>query len=163
MADDEIEKIEKVFGALSRMSLGDEAPDAMADARCPKCGASNFVNVPDLYDAAAIRRENPDDDAGAIREGGLTDAEILSRFSPPTRRSAAGRAIATAVPLGAIVFFVVRRYGSLVGELAGFGAAIIVIMVLMTGMRRFSDEYYTRRARWRKTYMCRECGQLVAS
>lgn len=163
MADDEFEKIEKVFGALSRMSLGDEAPNDMADARCPKCGASSFINIPDLYDAAVIRRETPDDDAGAVREGGLTDAEILSRFSPPTRRSAAGRAIAVAIPLGVVVYFVLQRYGSLVGELAGFAAAIIVIMVLMTGMRRFSDEYYTRRARWRKTYMCRDCGQLVAS
>lgn len=163
MADDEFDKIEKVFGALSKMSLGDDAPDAMTDARCPKCGASNFVNVPDLFDAAVIRRESPGDDAGSVREGGLTDAEILSRFSPPTRRSAAGRAIAAAIPLGVVVFFVLQRYGSLIGELAGFGAAIIVIMVLMTGMRRFSDEYYARRARWRKTYMCRDCGQLVAS
>ena len=32
-----------------------------------------------------------------------------------------------------------------------------------TTVRRLSDQYYHGKQRWNKLYMCRQCGQLVAS
>jgi hypothetical protein len=41
-------------------------------------------------------------------------------------------------------------------------AFLVTLTVFMTWMRRYSDQYYDRRKRWRSLYMCRRCGQLVA-
>jgi hypothetical protein len=159
MADDELGKFEAVFGALSKMTSGEE-DNTLGDARCPKCNASSFVKVSELYEGATFRRElgEPNTTPG---DAGLTDEKILSRFAPPPRRSAVTRAVVVAVPLGVAVGYVFKRFGADVGEGAAIGAVVIVIIVLLTSMRRLSDEYYIGRARWRKLYMCRQCGEVV--
>ena len=40
---------------------------------------------------------------------------------------------------------------------------LLLLVVALTSLRRLSDEYYHARRRWNSLFMCRECGQLVAS
>jgi uncharacterized membrane protein YoaK (UPF0700 family) len=91
----------------------------------------------------------------------VTDAQAIARFAPPQRRAAAPRVVVAAVILAVPVFFAFRRYGDTVGEFAAAGAVVILVGVMLTTMRRVSDDFYDRRARWRKLYMCRKCGQLI--
>jgi hypothetical protein len=165
MADDEIQRIEAVFGALSKIAAGEsEAPDAgLQDARCPKCGKSDFVRVSDLYSEVVARLQEDAADADAVRIAGLTDRQLVARLAPPQRRSAAFRVAMVAIPLGAIAAFAYLRLGDVIGQLAIGLAIVVTIVVLMTTLRRVSDEYYDRKARWNRLYMCRSCGQLVSS
>ncbi|HEX8945173.1 MAG TPA: hypothetical protein VF785_18705, partial [Gemmatimonadaceae bacterium] len=87
MAGDELERFEAILGAVSR-SLSDEGnDDRLADARCPKCEASSFIRVSDLYEDA-VRRLSEGAAADVVREGGRTDSQIVARLAPPERRSA---------------------------------------------------------------------------
>src|SRR5437868_4215270 len=95
----ELDKFEAVFGAIARMT-GDESP-ALGDARCPKCHASDFVQVPDLYTEAVGRLEESPQSADEIRVGGMSDAQILRKFAPPQRGSALIVPILVAIPLAA--------------------------------------------------------------
>jgi len=108
-------------------------------------------------DAASIE----DSDVQPLRDAGLTDTEILRRFAPPERKAVAPRAAAAVIILGAPVWYVYHRFGADAAQLAGVIAGVIAITITMTTMRKFSDDYYDRRAKWRHLYMCRKCGQLV--
>jgi hypothetical protein len=162
MAKDGFREFEAVLGALSKMT--DDAPvDDLIDARCPKCQASSFIKISDLYDEARARAEEPDESPDTPRDAGLTDAQILARFAPPQRRSPATRIASAAVILGAIAYLVYRAFGDTPGQLTGAGAAVLLVAFSLTTIRKLSDDYYDRRRRWRKTYLCRKCGQLVAA
>lgn len=160
-SDDGLERFEAMLGAISKITSGDEG---LVGARCPQCGASNFAKVSDLFDEARGRlEEQQDGSAGVVREGGMTDRQIVEKFRPPQRRSALGRAIAVAVPLSAVAFYLYRRFGETAGQFSAAAALIATAIVLMTSLRRLSDEYYSRRRRWNSLHMCRQCGQVVAS
>jgi len=154
MANDESAFFEKVFG-------GADAHVDMRDARCPKCNASDFVNMPDLYVEALGRR---DEGLPAVTHaGGITDEQILRKFGPPRRRSALVVALVAAIPLVAIAVYVFYRFGSNLGQTALVAAGVITIIVLMTNLRRFSDAHFHARQRWNRLYMCRHCGQIVGA
>ena len=72
----ELEKFEAVFGAISKMT-GDEDP-TLGNARCPKCRASDFVQVTDLYTETVGRVEESPESADQIRVGGMTDAQAMA-------------------------------------------------------------------------------------
>jgi len=164
VADDELERFEALFGALSKsMSSGDTDDDGLAGARCPKCEASSFIRVSELYDDAAHQLSVREDAADDVREGGKTNAHIVTRLGPPQRRSARGRVIAVAVPLGAAAFYAYRRFGESIGQAAIGVALIATVIVFLTSLRRLSDDYYARRNEWNRLYMCRRCGQLIKS
>ena len=91
----------------------------------------------------------------------MTDLQIVEKFAPPTRKSVVVLMIAVAIPLAAIVFLLYKRFGELVGQASGAAGVIALVMVLLTTMRRYGDEYYHARRRWRGLFMCRTCGQLV--
>lgn len=161
MPDDEIQRIEAVFGAISKIASGEEPESELHDAKCPQCGKSDFAHVPDVYSEAVARIEENPAEADTARVGGRSDAQIVERFRPPQRRSAALRVVAVAVPLGAIAAFVYLRFGDTLGQIAIGVAIVITVVVLMTTLRRVSDEYYDRRREWRMLFMCRNCGQVV--
>ena len=166
MADDELERFEAVMGALSK-SLSGEDDDALTGARCPKCEASSFVRVSEIY-ADAVRRlsdagSEPSDVGNVGREGGRTDAEIVERLGPPRRRSALRRVIAVAAPLSLAAFYAYRRFGDSIGQAAIAATIVVTAIVFLTTARRLSDDYYARRARWNRLHMCRRCGQLISS
>lgn len=162
MADDELKWIEAALGAVSKLNA-DEDHDDMRDARCPKCDASSFVSISDLYAQSVGRLEKQPDSASTVRDGGMTDMQIVRKFAPPGRSSALGVTIAVAIPLGAGAFYSYRRFGENLGQIAIAVAAVVTVIVFMTSLRRYSDQYYHRRRRWNSLFMCRKCGQLVAS
>jgi hypothetical protein len=159
---DGFREFEAVLGALSKMTSDETPADDLLDARCPKCQASSFIKICDLYDEARNRAEESPESIDTPRDGGMTDARVIARFAPPERRPATTRIAIAAVILGAIVYLVYRQFGELVAELAGAGAVILLVVVALTTIRKFSDDFYDRRRQWRKLYMCRKCGQLVA-
>jgi hypothetical protein len=158
--DDGLERFEAVLGAISKITAGEEG---LVGARCPKCNASDFAKGSDVFDEARARLEEPSGESQAARYGGLTDLQLIEKFRPPERRSVLGRAIIVAVPLSAAAFYVYHRFGATVGQIAIGVALVTTVIVLMTRARRLSDEYYARRGRWNKLYICRRCGQLVSS
>jgi hypothetical protein len=159
MAEDELRQFEAVLGAISKMTSDTDVGD-LVDAKCPKCGASDFVSVVDLYDIAALRAENGEP-SNVPREGGLTDEQIMRKFAPPQKKAIAPRVAAVTVPLLAAGGWIYHRYGDNAGELALIAAGVLIIGFALTSARKLSGDYYDRRARWRKTYLCRQCGQLV--
>ena len=144
MTDDGLAWFENVLGAASN----DEQAD-MSDARCPKCNARDFVKIADLYIESLGRLEEVGS-SGAPREGGLTDGQIIKKFAPPRQQSAVVVALAVAVPLVAIAFYVYRRFGEIPGQTSFVVAAVVTIMVLMTKARSLSDKYYHARRRWNR-------------
>jgi hypothetical protein len=162
MADDELERFQGMLGALSSGLSGRE-DDGLTGARCPKCEASSFIKVSELYDNAVRRLSEDSDAAAVVREGGRTDSQIVEGLGPPERRSARVVVFAVAVPLGGVAFYLYRRFGGTIGQAGIAGALIITLIVFLTTLRRLSDDYYARRNRWNKLFMCRRCGQLVAS
>jgi hypothetical protein len=162
MADDELRWIEAALGAVSKLNA-DETQDDLRGARCPKCNASNFARVSDLYAESVGRLEENPDSARTIRDGGMTDTQIVDKFRPPRRKTAAGPTLAVAIPLGVAAFYLYRRFGDNVGQISAVVAGVVTMIVLLTSLRRLSDQYYHRRQRWNSLFMCRQCGQLVAS
>jgi hypothetical protein len=163
MAGDEIQKIEAVFGAISKIAAGDEPASDLSDAKCPKCGKSDFVRVSELYSDAVGRIEANPAEANVARIGGLSDLQIVAKLRPPRQKSVAARVILVAIPLGVATYYIYSRFGDSVGQLAIVAALVITVIVLLTSMRRVSDDYYHRKRRWDSLFMCRNCGQLVAS
>lgn len=163
MADDEIRRIEAVFGAISRIASGEEPESELRDARCPKCGKSDFARLSDIYSEAVGRLQEVPAEATVARIAGLSDAQIVEKFRPPERRSAALTVALVALPMGAVAAFLYRRFGEGVGQLAIGVAIVVTVIVLLTTLRRASDDYYARRRRWNGLFMCRHCGQVVTS
>src|SRR5512146_1079787 len=161
MADDEIRRIEAVFGAISRIASGEEPESELRDARCPKCGKSDFARLSDIYSEAVGRLQEVPAEATVARIAGLSDAQLVEKFRPPERRSAALTVALVAVPMGAVAAFLYMRFGEGVGQLAIGVAIVVTVIVLMTTLRRVSDDYYARRRRWNGLFMCRHCGQVV--
>lgn len=162
MADDEIQRIEAVFGALSKIAAGEEPDTELHDARCPRCGRSEFAHAADIY-AEAVAHLTEEPDADVARVGGLTDRQLVARLRPPQRKSAALKVLAVAIPLGAAAAFAYLRLGEVIGQVAIGVAIVITVVVLMTTLRRVSDDYYDRKSRWNRLFICRNCGQLVSS
>jgi hypothetical protein len=162
MAGDELERFEAILGAVSRSLSDDGNDDPLADARCPKCEASSFVRVSDLYEDA-VRRLSEGDVADVVREGGRTDSQIVARLAPPRRRSPRGIVAAVAVPLAGVSFYLYRRFGDTIGQASIVITLVVTVIVLLTTLRRLSDQYYARRHEWNTLFMCRRCGQLVRS
>lgn len=158
MTDDGLAWFENVLGAASNNEQAD-----MSDARCPKCNARDFVKIADLYVESLGRLEEGTEPSGAAREGGLTDAQIIGKFAPPRQKSALVVALAVAVPLAAIAFYVYRRLGEIAGQSSFVLVGVVTIMVMMMMSRSYSDKYYRARRKWNRMFMCRKCGQLVAS
>ena len=156
MADEE-KWLEGVLGAAA----GEGPPPDMTNARCPKCNAQEFAKISELYTESIIRLEDGEP-SNVKRAGGLTDAQIVREFAPPTRGSAVVATAVVAVPLGAAAFYVYRKYGDNVGQIAAVAAIVITAGVFLTRMRAYSDKYYHARTRWNRMYMCRNCGQRVA-
>jgi hypothetical protein len=163
LADDELGRFEAMMGALSKGLSGDDDDDRLAGARCPKCQASSFVRVSELYDDAARRLSEQGDVADVVRQGGRTDAQIVQRLGPPPRRSALRTVIAVAVPLAVGAFYLYRRFGGTIGQGSIVVALIATLIVFLTTVRRLSDDYYARKNQWNRLFMCRRCGQLIAS
>ncbi len=159
MSDDRLEWLHAAVNAVSKLDSDDDHP--LRDARCPKCNASAFVNAADLYYESAGRLEETPNAPEEVRTGGMTDAQIVRRLRPPRRKSAVRVALLVAIPLAAAGFYVFRRFGANIGEFAFAAAALVTLVVFMTRLRRYSDEYYDRRKRWRSLYVCTVCGQLV--
>jgi hypothetical protein len=160
MADRDLERFEAALNAVAKItSEGD--PDLIG-ARCPKCNASDFARISDLFADAVGRIEDDPDSAGVVRVGGMTDAQIVAKFRPPARKSVAGVVLGVAIPLAAVAYYVHHRFSDTIGQTAIVVAIVAVVIVLMTSLRRFSDQYYDARRRWRHLFMCRNCGQLVA-
>jgi hypothetical protein len=158
----ELDKFEAMFGAIAKMTSGDESP-ALGNSRCPKCRASDFIQVTDLYSEAVGRIEESPESADQVRVGGMSDAQIVTKLAPPQRGSAILIPLLVAIPLGAAAFFLWRRYGDTAGQFAAIGVGVVTVGLLMTMFRKRSDDYYAARRQWRALYMCRQCGQLVAS
>jgi hypothetical protein len=161
MAEDKLRQFEAILGAVSKVT-SDEVGGELVDARCPKCTASNFAQVSDLYVDALTRIDESPDQADAVREGGMTNAQMAAKFKPPTRKSPALRVIAVAIVTGAPAYYIYQRFGETPGQFAIIAAIVATVVALMTGLRKYSDQYYAARKRWRHLYMCRKCGQLVA-
>jgi energy-converting hydrogenase Eha subunit E len=161
MTPDGLDGFESILGAFSGLSKrNDDGETSLADARCPTCKASDFIAASDLY-LDAIRRVEISGTASTPGPGGMTDREILGRFSPPTRRSPIVRALLVALPLAAGSFLIFRHFGTNAGELAAMASIVVVSAVLLTTARRLSDQYYERRGLWNRLYVCRQCGQPV--
>jgi hypothetical protein len=156
MADDD-KWLEGVLGAAS----GEGPPPDMRDARCPKCNAQDFARIADLYTESIIRMEDGQS-TGEKVAGGLTDAQIIREFVPPSRSSSLVATLVAAVPLAAGVFYVYHRYGDDTGQIAAVAGIVIIVGVFLTRTRAYSDKYYHARTRWNRMYMCRNCGQRVA-
>ena len=163
MAQDDIERIEAVFGAISRIASGEEPDAELHDARCPKCGGSSFARVSDLYSESVTRLQTNPEEANVVRIAGLSYLAIVAKLGPPRQKSAAMRVLVVGIPLVAIAVFVYKRFGDAIGELAIAAAIVLTIVVGLTTFRRMADENYHRRKRWNSLFMCRQCGQLVAS
>jgi hypothetical protein len=161
MARDELEWLEAALGAVSKINAP-EGP-GLEGARCPKCNAADFAKISDLYSESAARIEQHAPGAPAEQQGGMTDLEIVRRFVPPGRTSPMGIAATVGIILAALAFLVYERFGEIPGEIGMLVAVVVTAMVLMTMARKFSDRYYDRRQRWNRTYLCRQCGQLVSS
>jgi hypothetical protein len=157
MADDDSKWLEGVLGAAS----GEEPPPDMSDARCPKCRAQEFAKVSELYTESIIRIEEGEP-SDVKRVGGLTDAQIVRELAPPTRGSAVIATVIVAVPLGAAAYYIYRKYGDNLGQIAAVAAIVITVAVFLTRVRAYSDKHYHARTRWNRMYMCRNCGQRVA-
>lgn len=162
MANDGLERFEAVLGAISKITSDTSDTADLVGARCPKCHASSFARVSDLYPEAVGRLEEQPESANVVRVGGLTDLQLVKKLSPPRRKSALGIVLAVAVPLAAVAYFLYRRFGDNAGELAAVGGLVITTIVFLTTLRRQSDAYYHGRRRWNSLYVCRQCGQLVA-
>lgn len=161
MVDRDLERLAAAMDAVAKITT-DGDPDLIG-ARCPKCDASDFVAVQDLYADAVGRLESEPGAGDVVRVGGMTDEQIVRKFKPPRRKSAATLVVAVAIPLAAAAYYAYSRFGDTVGQTAIVGAIVIVVIVLMTSLRRASDQYYHARKRYRSLFMCRKCGQLVAS
>jgi len=159
MSDDRLEWLHAAVNAVSKL---DSDEHDLRDARCPKCNASAFVNAADLYYESLGHVEDAPNAPPVVRAGGMTDAQIVRRLGPPNRKSALRVGVLVAVPLAAAGFYVFRRFGANLGEFTLVGGFLITLTVFMTRLRRYSDEYYDRRKRWRSLYVCSRCGQLVA-
>lgn len=159
MSDDRLEWLQAAMHAVSKI---DDDGDDLFGARCPKCNWTGFVSIQDAYSESAGRLEDSPA-TNAERVGGLTDAQIVARLRPPTRKSALRVAGPVGVVLAAIAAFIWKRFGGDWGQIAAVVAGLLTLTVFMTWLRRYSDEYYDRRKRWRSLYMCRRCGQLVSS
>src|SRR5579885_3570437 len=116
--DEEIRKIEAVFGAISKIAAGDEPDTELTDARCPKCGASSFARVSDLHTESVVRLEVHPEESNVERVAGLSDLDIVRKFKPPRRKSAVTRVLLVGIPLGAGAYYVYRRFGDSLGQLA---------------------------------------------
>ena len=158
MADDASAWLENVLGA----KIESDQPD-IRDARCPKCGAADFVQISDLYGESVVRLEEGGEPSPTVRIGGMTDAQIVREFAPPTRKSAALMMLIVAIPLGAAAFYANRRFGSNVGQIAFVVAGVVTIATLLTKLRAYSDKYYHDRRSWNHLFMCRKCGQRVSA
>jgi hypothetical protein len=156
--EDGLAWFENVLGAASKNEQGD-----MQGARCPKCNGADFVKISDLFAESAGRLGENAEARGAARAGGLTDEQIVRKFAPPRQSSAMGAALAVGVPLGAIAFYVYRRFGDNAGQLSILVTLVVTAIVLMTMARKFSDKYYHAQRRWNRLFMCLKCGQVVAS
>lgn len=157
MPDDELRWLEGVLGAASKDDRAD-----MRGARCPTCGASDFVSISDVYAESLGRVEESGAPQAAPLLGNMTHDQIVRRFAPPRQKSALAVALGVAVPLAAIAFYVYRRFGEPAGSTSAIGAAVATVIVLMTLARKYSDAYYHARRRWNRLHMCRKCGQVVA-
>src|SRR5262252_958674 len=160
MSDDRLEWLHAAVNAVSKLDTDDD--HELRDARCPKCNASAFVSAADLYHESAGRLEEAPDAPAEVRAGGMTDQQIVRRLRPPRRRTALRPAALVALPLSVGAFYVFRRFGPGVGQLAFVADFLVTLTVFMTYLRRYSDEYYERRKKWRSLHVCSRCGQLVA-
>jgi hypothetical protein len=156
MTDDNSAWLENVLGGQS----GEEKPD-IRDARCPKCGAADFAPISDLYTDSVVRLEDGGQQSPVASVGGMTDAQIVREFAPPTRKSAPITTLIVAVPVAAAAFYVYRRFEGTIGQIAVIVAGILVIATFLTRTRAYSDKYYEDRRRWNHLFMCRKCGQRV--
>src|SRR5438046_1898615 len=101
MTPDGLDGFEAILGAFSGLGKRNgEEETSLSDARCPTCKASDFISASDLY-LDSLRRVEISGTASTPGPGGMTDREILRRFSPPTRRSPVVRALLVALPLAA--------------------------------------------------------------
>ena len=156
MADDESAWLENVLGGKADA----DAPD-IRDARCPKCGASDFVAISDLYSDSLVRLEDGES-SPAEQPRGMTDAQIVREFAAPRRKSAPITTLIVALPIAAAAFYVYRRFPGTIGQTAAIVAGVLVIATFLTRTRAYSDKYYEDRRRWNHLFMCRKCGQRVA-
>lgn len=161
MADESLERFEAALGAIAKMTS--DGDSELVGARCPKCEASDFARVADVYVDAVGRIEEHPDAADAVHVGGMTDLQIVQKFTPPRRKSTLGLVIGVAIPLSAGAALVYRRFGDTIGQTAILVAIVTLVIVFLTSLRRLGDRYYHDRRRWRSLFMCRKCGQLVAS
>jgi hypothetical protein len=161
MAEDKLRQFEAILGAVSKIT-SDEVDGELVGARCPRCDASNFAQVMDLYSAARDRIADDPTQEDAKVEGGMTNAQMMRKFAPPQRKSPMLRVILTAIVFGVPAYFIHQRFGETAGQFAYMATAVAAVISLLTGLRRYSGEYYDARKRWRHLYMCRKCGQLVA-
>src|SRR3954471_21693074 len=145
MPPDGFEGLEAMLGAIANLR---EKDTGLTDARCPKCDASDFASVSELYYDTVRRAEKTGLSDKTPGQAGLDDEQIIRKFSPPRRRSAVGRGIAVALPLGATTYLVYRRFGSLPGQIALVGSIIVILIAFMTRVRRLSDDYYDQRHTW---------------
>ena len=159
---DGFREFEAVLGAFSKMTTDEPRADDLLDAKCPKCESSSFIKITDLYDEARYRAEDSPETINTPRDGGVTDAQAIARFAPPQKRSPTLRIVSAAVIFGIVVYAVYHYFGASAAQFAGAGAVVLLVGVMLTTMRKLSDDFYDRRARWRKLYMCRKCGQLIA-
>ncbi len=159
MSDDQLQWLHAAVNAMSNLDSDDEKP--LGDARCPRCNASSFVSAADLYYESVGRLEETPNAPAEIRVGGMTDEQIVRRLRPPRRKSALRFAVLAAIPLAGAGVYVLRRFGADAGEFTFVGGFIVALIVFMTRLRRYSDEYYARRKRWRSLHVCAKCGQLV--
>jgi hypothetical protein len=164
MAEDKLAWFEAALGAVSKVtSEGVDHDIGLVGARCPKCDASSFVGIADAFRASVGRLEEEPNAPPTPGDGGMTDLQIVERFRPPRRKGAAGVTVAAAIPLAVGTYYVYRRFGDLAAQGAGILTVVVTVIVLMTTLRRQSDKYYRARQRWNSLFMCRKCGQLVAS
>src|SRR5678816_2781316 len=98
MADEELRWIEAALGAVSKLNADETQPD-LEGARCPKCEASDFAKVTDLY-SDSVRRLEDGGASDAARDGGMTDMQIVEKFRPPRRKSAIGLTATVAAVVG---------------------------------------------------------------
>jgi hypothetical protein len=159
---DELRNFEAMLGAFADIVPDREEP-VLSGVRCPKCDWTGFARVEAVYDAAVSRVVHERNDPAAKRDGGFTDEEIIDRFAPPRRRSPVVPTIIFAALLGGGAYYVNQRYGSNAGFAAGLATAVLTVVFLLTRARALSDGYYTAKARWRKQFICRKCGQVVDS
>jgi hypothetical protein len=158
----ELQWIEAAMGAVSKIG-GEVEDDELIGARCPKCESSSFAKISDLFIDAVGRIEDNPDDARVVNTGGMTNLEIVRRFPPPRKKRPTLLIILLLVPLGAADYYVYRRFGDLPAQGAMMATLIILAIVFMTSLRRYSDKHYYQRRRRNSLFMCRKCGQLVSS